>query len=130
MRKYVVYLVKVLIFLMVLFAGMRIVFIVNYWNLVNHDMVPFIEVLRGFVKAWPLDIATACFIMPFPALVMFILTCFDRDISYRWVRWYFYLVISLYILAVMGEETGLASFLLELYERTDYNANDRIMTGG
>ena len=103
MRKYVVYLVKVLIFLMVLFAGMRIVFIVNYWNLVNHDMVPFIEVLRGFVKAWPLDIATACFIMPFPALVMFILTCFDRDISYRWVRWYFYLVISLYILAVMGE---------------------------
>ena len=28
------------------------------------------------------------------------------------------------------EERGLASFLLELYERTDYNANDRIMTGG
>lgn len=103
MKKYVIYLIKVLIFFLVLFAGMRIVFIVNYWNLVNHDMVPFVEVLKGFVKAWPLDIASACFIMPIPALVMFILTCFDRDVSYRWVRWYFYLIIALYILAVMGE---------------------------
>ena len=103
MKKYVVYLVKVLIFFVVLFAGMRIVFIMNYWNLVSLDMVPFTEILKGLVKALPLDIASACFIIPIPALVMFILTCLNKNINYRWMRWYFYLIIGLYVLTVMGE---------------------------
>lgn len=103
MKKYVIYLVKILVFLLVLFATMRIVFIVNYWHLVNVDMVPFVEILKGFFKAIPLDIATACFIMPIPAIVMFVCLCFNKNISYRWTRWYFYVIIALYILAVMGE---------------------------
>ena len=103
MKKYVIYLVKILVFLLVLFASMRIVFIANYWHLVNVDMVPFLEIIKGFFKALPLDIATACFIIPIPALVMFICTCFNKNINYRWMRWYFYVVIALYILAVMGE---------------------------
>ncbi|MBR6438983.1 MAG: LTA synthase family protein [Bacteroidales bacterium] len=103
MKKYVIYLVKVLIFFVVLFAGMRIVFIMNYWNLVSLDMVPFTEILKGLVKALPLDIASACFIMPIPALVMFVLTCLNKNINYRWMRWYFYLIIGLYVLTVMGE---------------------------
>lgn len=103
MKKYVIFLVKILIFFLVLFASMRIVFIVNYWHLVNVDMVPFVEILKGFFKALPLDIATACYIIPIPALVMFIFTCLNKNISYRWMRWYFYVIIALYILAVMGE---------------------------
>jgi len=103
MKKYVVYLVKILIFFIVLFAAMRIVFIVNYWHLVNVDMVPFVEILKGFFKALPLDIATACYIMALPALVTFVFTCINKNISYRWLRWYFYVIIALYILAVMGE---------------------------
>ena len=103
MKKYVIYLVKILVFMLVLFASMRIVFIANYWHLVNVDMVPFTEILKGFIKAMPLDIATACFIMPIPALVMFICTCFNKNINYRWMRWYFYIIIALYILGVMGE---------------------------
>ena len=103
MKKYVIFLVKILIFFLVLFASMRIVFIVNYWHLVNVDMVPFTEILKGFFKALPLDIATACYIIPIPALVMFIFTCLNKNISYRWMRWYFYVIIALYILAVMGE---------------------------
>ena len=103
MKKYVIFLVKILIFFLVLFASMRIVFIVNYWHLVNVDMVPCVEILKGFFKALPLDIATACYIIPIPALVMFIFTCLNKNISYRWMRWYFYVIIALYILAVMGE---------------------------
>lgn len=103
MKKYVVYLVKILIFFIVLFAAMRIVFIVNYWHLVNVDMVPFVEILKGFFKALPLDIATACYIMVLPALVTFVFTCINKNISYRRLRWYFYVIIALYILAVMGE---------------------------
>lgn len=103
MKKYVIYLVKILIFLLVMFAAMRVVFIVNYWHLVNLDMVPFTEVMKGFFKALPLDIATACFILPIPAIVMFVCACLNKNISYRWMRWYFYIVIAGYILIVMGE---------------------------
>ena len=103
MKKYVIYLVKILVFLLVMFATMRIVFIVNYWHLVNVDMVPFVEILKGFFKALPLDIATACFILPIPAIVMFTCLCFNKNISYRWMRWYFFIIIAAYILTVMGE---------------------------
>ncbi len=103
MKKYVIYLVKILAFLLILFASMRIVFIVNYWHLVNVDMVPFIEILKGFFKAIPLDIATACYIMALPAIVMFVSLCLKKKFSYRWMRWYFYIIIAGYILAVMGE---------------------------
>ena len=103
MKRYVIYLAKILIFMLLMFTTMRIVFIVNYWHLVTVDQVPFLEIIRGFFKALPLDIASACYIMPFPALVMFIFTCFNKNTSYRWVRWYFYIIIAAYILAVMGE---------------------------
>ena len=103
MKRYVIYLVKILVFMLLLFTTMRIVFIMNYWHLVSVDKVPFLEIIRGFFKALPLDIASACYIMPFPALVMFILTCFNKNTSYRWVRWYFYAIIAAYVLAVMGE---------------------------
>ena len=103
MKKYVIYLVKLLIFLLIMFASMRVVFIVNYWHLVNVDMVPFTEIIKGFFHALPLDIATACYIMALPALAMFILVCINKNVSYRWVRWYFYIIIAAYILTVMGE---------------------------
>lgn len=103
MKKYIIYLVKILIFMLVMFAAMRIVFIANYWHLVMMDMVPFVEIIRGFYKAIPLDIATACYIMSVPAIVAFVGMCFNRNFNYRWIRWYFYIVITLYILAVMGE---------------------------
>ena len=103
MKKYVTYLVKILAFLLVLFASMRIVFIVNYWHLVNVDMVPFTEIIKGFFKAIPLDIATSCYIMALPALVMFVSICLKKGFSYRWMRWYFYIIIAGYVLAVMGE---------------------------
>ena len=55
MKKYVIYLVKILVFLLVMFATMRIVFIVNYWHLVNVDMVPFTEILKGFFIGLSID---------------------------------------------------------------------------
>ena len=103
MKKYVFYLVKMLVFLLITFAIMRVIFIVNYWHLVNIDMVPFVEIVKSFFKAIPLDIATACYIMAIPALVMFVAYCLNKNISYRWMRWYFYIIIALYVLAVMGE---------------------------
>lgn len=103
MRKYIAYLLRILAFLLILFATMRIVFIVNYWHLVNVDMVPFTEIIKSFFKALPIDIATSCFIVALPALVMFVLTCIDKKVSYRYMRWYFFIIIAAYILTVMGE---------------------------
>ena len=103
MKKYVIYLVKVLIFLLFLFAFMRVVFIGSYWHLVNVEDVPYAEIIKGFIKAIPLDIATSCFIMLLPSIVLFVGVTINKNFDYRWVRWYFYFIISLYILTVMGE---------------------------
>ena len=103
MKRYFIYLLKMLAFLLVMFAIMRIIFLANYWPLVKADMVPFVDIVRSAYKALPLDIASACYIMPLPALAMFILMCFNKNTSYRWVRWYFYVVIAIYVLIVMGE---------------------------
>ena len=103
MKKYLLYLIKTLAVLLLMFAVLRIVFIANYWHLVNVDNIPFTEILHSFYKALRLDIASACFIMLLPSLVMFILVCLNKSTSYRWVRWYFYIVIAIYILIVMGE---------------------------
>ena len=103
MKKYLIYLVKILIFMLIMFAMMRVVFIMNYWPLVRVDLVPFTAIMSGFYKALRLDIATACYIMALPALVMFVIVCFNKNTTYRWVRWYFFVIIALYILTVMGE---------------------------
>ena len=82
---------------------MRVVFIGNYWHLVNVEDVPYAEIIKGFIKAIPLDIATSCFIMLLPSIVLFVGVTINKNFDYRWVRWYFYFMISLYILTVMGE---------------------------
>jgi len=106
MRKYICTIINMFFFMLILFASMRLIFVVNYWQLIDIDGVPFTEVIRGFWKALPLDIATTCFILALPALLLFVGACINKNMSYRWIRWYFYIVIAVYILIVMGE-TGI-----------------------
>ena len=56
------------IFLLVLFAAMRIVFLIKYWSLVTIGEIPFGEIIKGFWAALPLDVATASFMLAIPAI--------------------------------------------------------------
>lgn len=103
MKKVVYTLFKMLIFLLLLFAFMRVVFLANYWHLVKIESIPYVKILESFWRALPLDIAASCYLLILPAVVMMIGVTINKDMSFKFLRYYFYLVIAVYILIVMGE---------------------------
>lgn len=103
MKKIWLTLIKMLIFLLVLFTSMRIIFLLNYWNLVEVEKIPFTEIFKSFFKAFPLDLSTACYMMTLPALAMFVAILINNNTSFRFIRWFFYLLIGVYVLIVMGD---------------------------
>jgi len=103
MKKYLVTLLKVLIFLLILFESMRIMFAFYYWPLIDAEQIPYTEVFLSFMKSFRLDLATACYITALPAIAMFVGSCINVKTNYRWMRWYFYLIIAVYVLTVVGE---------------------------
>ena len=103
MKKLLFTLLKMLAFLLVLFASMRIVFVIKYWSLITLGEIPFAEIMKGFMAALPLDIATASFMMALPAIYMFISYAIDKDTLFAPLRWYFYLIIAVYNLTAFGD---------------------------
>jgi phosphoglycerol transferase MdoB-like AlkP superfamily enzyme len=92
-----------MVFLLVLFALMRIVFVMKYWSLVAVDEIPFGEIMKGFWSALPLDIATASFMLALPAIYMFVSYAIDKETLFAPLRWYFYLMVAVYNLAAFGD---------------------------
>ena len=103
MKKLLFTLLKMLLFLLVLFATIRIVFLVKYWPLVRIEEIPFTEILKGFWSALTLDISTACFILALPVICMFISLAVDKETLFAPLRWYFYLMVAVYNLVAFGD---------------------------
>ena len=103
MKKYWITLLKMLVFLLVLFATMRIIFLIKYWSLVTLAEIPFDELLKGFWEALPLDVATASFMLAIPAIYMFVSLVIDKDTLFAPLRWYFYLMVAAYNLTAFGD---------------------------
>jgi phosphoglycerol transferase MdoB-like AlkP superfamily enzyme len=103
MKKLLFTLLKMMVFLLVLFALMRIVFVMKYWSLVAVDEIPFGEIMKGFWSALPLDIATASFMLALPAIYMFVSYAIDKETLFAPLRWYFYLMVAVYNLAAFGD---------------------------
>ena len=66
MKKIWITLLKMFIFFLLLFATMRMIFLIKYWSLVKLSAIPFGEIIKGFWSALPLDIATAAFMLAIP----------------------------------------------------------------
>ena len=103
MKKIWVTLLKMLVFLLSLFATMRIIFLIKYWSLVSLGEIPFLEILKGFWSALPLDIATACFMLALPVIYMFVSLALDKETLFAPLRWFFYLLVAVYNLAAFGD---------------------------
>lgn len=103
MKKLLFTLLKMMVFLLVLFASMRIVFVMKYWSLVAVDEIPLGEIMKGFWSALPLDIATASFMLALPAIYMFVSYAIDKETLFAPLRWYFYLMVAVYNLAAFGD---------------------------
>ena len=103
MKKFLITLLKMLVFLLVLFTTMRIIFLIKYWTLVTLGGIPFGVIMKGFWSALPLDIATACFMLALPAIYMFISLVINKDTLFAPLRWYFYLMVAVYNLVAFGD---------------------------
>ena len=103
MKKILFTLSKMLVFLLVLFATMRIIFCIKYSTLIALSEIPFVEIMKGFWSALPLDIATACFMLTLPAIYMFISVAIDKETLFAPLRWYFYLMVAVYNLVAFGD---------------------------
>ena len=103
MKKIWITFFKMMIFFLVLSATMRIVFVIRYWSIVAIDDISFLEILKGFWKALPLDIATASFLVAIPVIMMFVLQAIDKDTLFAPLRWVFYLLIAVYNLIAFGD---------------------------
>ena len=103
MKKIWITLLKMFIFFLLLFATMRMIFLIKYWSLVKLSAIPFGEIIKGFWSALPLDIATAAFMLAIPAIFMFVFLAIDKDTLFAPLRWYFYLMVAVYNLAAFGD---------------------------
>ena len=103
MKKILFTLLKMLVFLLALFATMRIIFCIKYSTLITLSGIPFSEIMKGFWSALPLDIATACFMLTLPAIYMFISEAIDKETLFAPLRWYFYLMVAVYNLVAFGD---------------------------
>lgn len=103
MKKIGITLLKMMVFLLVLFATMRIIFVIKYWSLVSFDNIPFKEILKGFYSALSLDIATACYMLALPVVYMFVTLAINKDTLFAPLRWFFYLLVAVYNLAAFGD---------------------------
>ncbi len=93
------------VFWLVAFAIGRVVFMTYYAGLVADEHAGFWHVLAAFWHALPLDIATACYILFIPFLVLVIQSLW----SPKWLNWihlsYTFLIILIYAL-IIGAENG------------------------
>ncbi len=95
-----IYLFKLFIFWMVLFFTFQCLFLAfNYRNLLN---IPLGHTLLSFIKALPMNIATACYLLLPTLIILCIGIATKISIKFfhaaRWVNWFliiFYLLISL-----------------------------------
>lgn len=88
---------------MVLFATMKMIFVVRYWSLITIEEIPLAEILKGFWATLPLDMATVSFLLVIPVIIMFVSYAIDKDTLFAPLRWVFYLFVAVYNLIAFGD---------------------------
>ncbi len=103
MRKILLSFLRQFVFWILLFDITRLVFIIYYLNIILIEKIRFTEVLGVFWHSLKLDVATSCYIMIIPFLILAIQTVW----SPRWLNWlnkiYASLMIIGYTLTAAGE---------------------------
>ncbi len=101
--KFAFSIIKQFLFWMLIFAVSRAVFFVYYSGTLKLENIELNEVFASFWYALPLDVATACYILIVPIIILFIQTYF----SAKWLNylnlWYTFLVLVVYILITTTE---------------------------
>lgn len=91
------------LFWMLFFAVQRGIFLLYYWQLVSFEKIPIAEVLKTFVSALKLDVATTSYILFLPFLLLVIQSISKAKWPYLVNKVYTFLLLLIYLLISAGE---------------------------
>ncbi|MAE07663.1 MAG: hypothetical protein CL661_02755 [Bacteroidetes bacterium] len=101
--KFTISIIKQFLFWMIIFAMSRAVFFVYYSGIFKIEKIEISEIFASFWYALPLDVATACYILIIPIIILLIQTV----ITTKWLNYtnlaYTFLVLVAYILITTAE---------------------------
>jgi phosphoglycerol transferase MdoB-like AlkP superfamily enzyme len=93
MLRVIISLVKQFIFWMLIFATSRAIFFVYYSSIIQVENIEISDVFASFLHAIPLDIATACYILIIPFLILLVQSLYTS----KWLNY----VVAIYSLVVL-----------------------------
>jgi phosphoglycerol transferase MdoB-like AlkP superfamily enzyme len=103
MRKITLSFLSQLLFWILFFNLTRLIFVIYYLHIIIVEKIQFLEVLGIFLHSFKLDLATACYILIIPFLILFV----QSLKSPAWLnlinKLYASLIIIVYSLTVVGE---------------------------
>lgn len=113
-----------ILFWMFLFILTRAVFLVFHLQLLVIEKIPFGEVISVFLYGLKLDLATACYFMLIPFLILTIQSFRPFLLLTRINQWYTYILTVFYVFAATGETGIYAEWKTKLtYKVIKYLAN-------
>ncbi|MDP4290118.1 MAG: sulfatase-like hydrolase/transferase [Bacteroidota bacterium] len=103
MAKLLKSLLRQLVFWILFFAFARTIYLVYNYGEIHTDQIPFFEIIAGYWHGLKLDIATACYFLVFPLLLILVQSAFNL----KWLDWvnriYTSVIIILYSLITSTE---------------------------
>lgn len=124
MRKILLSFLKQILFWIMFFNFTRLIFIIYYAGILRAEQIPFSEIPGVFYHSFRLDLATACYIMIIPFLLLALQTFWRLDRLNAFIRVYHNIVIAGYSLTAAGEMGIYAEWKTKLtYKVIKYLAN-------
>jgi len=111
---------RLFIFLLVVFAVSRLLFLLYFSSELKPNSLWLIQ--TTFLKALPLDISTASYLLFIPTILLSLSFLFSSQISFRILTWYMYVVAVTYFFFGIGE----VGVYREMHIKVYYSAFARI----
>jgi phosphoglycerol transferase MdoB-like AlkP superfamily enzyme len=103
MYKVILSFLRQLIFWILFFNFTRLIFLLYYSGIISAEHIRFTEILGVFTHSFKLDLATACYFMIFPFLILLIQSFLGKGWLTGVIRVYTVIMVGLYSLTAAGE---------------------------
>jgi len=108
MKKLIWSLFKQFIFWILFFAFARTIYLVYNFEELISDKIPFFDILSGYWYGLKLDVATACYFLVFPLLIVLVQSLYNPKWLYKVNRIYTLIAIVIFSL-IIATELGIYS---------------------
>lgn len=103
MKQLVTAILRQCLFLVILFAASRLLMFILNANILLSNGINISQVLQSFIYALPLDIATACYIIAVPIMLLIAQSIFPTNIISVINKSYIAIIIAIYSFLTIGE---------------------------